>query len=48
MDKVAQFLDLPPDTRDLRHFIEMGEAETAKAAELARLASEGVRFREGD
>jgi hypothetical protein len=35
MDKVTRFLDLPPETRDLRHFIEMREAEATKAAELA-------------
>jgi hypothetical protein len=45
---VPIILDLPPDARDLRHFIEMREAEATKAAELARLARKGLRFREGD
>jgi len=48
MDGVARFLDLPSDTRDLRHFIETREEEATRAAETARLAREGLRFREGD
>jgi hypothetical protein len=48
MDRATRFLDLPSDTRDLRHFIETREEEATRAAKAARLAREGLRFREGD
>ena len=48
MDRASRLLDLPPDTRDLQHFIDTREKEATKAAEAARLAKEGLRFRGGD
>ncbi len=48
MDRAARFLDLPPDTRDLRNLIETREREAVQAAEATRLAREGLRFRSGD
>ena len=46
MDRAVRFLDLPPDTRNLRSYVETREKEASKAAADSRLATEGLRFRE--
>lgn len=46
-ERSIRFLDLPPDVGDLGRLIETREREAAKATDDARLAEEGIRFREG-
>ncbi len=46
-EEVGQFLDLPPEVSDLKHMIQTQERKAAAATEAIRLASEGLRFREG-
>lgn len=48
MDRAARFLDLPFDTGELRRLIKGQEGEARNAADYARLATEGLRFREGN
>jgi hypothetical protein len=48
MNRVARFLSLPFDARDLQRSIEEREREARKATEAARLAREGLRFRMGE
>jgi hypothetical protein len=48
MNSVARFLSLPFDARDLQRSIEEREREAQEAAEAARLAREGLRFRTGE
>lgn len=47
MDRAVRFFDLPFDTAQLQHLIETQESEAKKATETARLATEGLRFRQG-
>ena len=46
-EMAVRFLDLPPAVGDLGRLIETREREAAKATDDARLAKEGIRFREG-
>lgn len=46
--EATRFLDLPPETSDLKHMIETQERKEREAAETAELAMRGLRFREGD
>jgi hypothetical protein len=48
MNRVARFLSLPFDARDLQRSIEEREREAREATEAARLAREGLRFRTGE
>lgn len=45
LDRAADFLDLPTGRRDLRCLIETRQQQAAEAADDARLAEEGLRFR---
>lgn len=47
LDEVTQFLDMPPDPRDIRRLVETRDSEVQKATEAARIAREGLQFREG-
>ncbi len=47
LEGAGRFLDLPPDTGELKHLIETQERNAATATRAARLAEEGLRFREG-
>lgn len=46
-EAVVSFLDLPSEPSDLRHLIENQKRTAQKAADAARLAERGLRFREG-